>query len=99
MKNLKYFDYKKRKLTSKFELKKNILNYISNSNELTDKYYLNSTLELSKLPKNSSVTRVVNRCVVSGRSHGICSKYKLSRISLRENIINGNLMGFVKSSW
>ena len=51
------------------------------------------------LPKNSSFIRIKNRCIISGRSHGIHRLFKLSRIQMRELASNGNLMGIQKSSW
>lgn len=99
MKNLLYSDYKKRKLFSKFELKRNILKYITRNQLLNTEFYLNSTLELSKLPKNSSPSRIVNRCIFTGRANGVSKKYKLSRLSLRESILDANIIGITKSTW
>ena len=59
----------------------------------------NAQLKLYKLPKNSSLVRVKNRCSITGRSHGIYRKYKLSRIMLKKYLGNGDLIGLYKSSW
>jgi len=42
-------------------------------------------LKLSELPRNSSVTRVRNRCSLTGRPRGFYRKFKLSRIAVREH--------------
>ena len=55
--------------------------------------------KLSKMPRNSSRTRVVNRCQISGRPHGVYRKLKISRIALRKLTLEGNIPGMVKSSW
>ena len=56
-------------------------------------------MKLSKLPKNSSRTRVRNRCEITGRSHGVYRKLKISRIALRELSLEGKIPGMFKSSW
>ena len=55
--------------------------------------------KLSKLPRNSAKTRVVNRCQISGRPHGVYRKLKISRIALRKLTLEGKIPGMVKSSW
>ncbi|HZT86385.1 MAG TPA: 30S ribosomal protein S14 [Stellaceae bacterium] len=56
-------------------------------------------LKLAELPRNASVTRVRNRCSLSGRPRGYYRKFKLSRIALRELASSGQIPGMVKSSW
>jgi len=56
-------------------------------------------LKLAELPRNSSETRVRNRCSVTGRPRGYYRKFKLSRIALREFASSGQIPGMVKSSW
>jgi len=54
---------------------------------------------LSKLPKDASPTRVVNRCSMSGRRHGYLRKFSASRMTFREAALNGLIPGVTKSSW
>ena len=56
-------------------------------------------LKLSELPRNSSVTRVRNRCSLTGRPRGFYRKFKLSRIAVRELAASGQIPGMLKSSW
>jgi small subunit ribosomal protein S14 len=56
-------------------------------------------LKLAKLPRNSSDTRLHNRCTLTGRPRGYYRKFKLSRIALRELASAGLIPGMVKSSW
>ena len=58
-----------------------------------------ATLKLAELPRNSSSTRVRNRCEVTGRPRGFYRKLKMSRIALRELGSRGLIPGLVKSSW
>ena len=54
---------------------------------------------LSKLPRNASPTRVVNRCEMSGRRHGYLRKFSCSRMTFREAAMNGLIPGVTKASW
>ena len=54
---------------------------------------------LSKLPKNASPTRVVNRCAMSGRRRGFLRKFGVSRMTFREAALNGLIPGVTKASW
>ena len=56
-------------------------------------------LKLAELPRNSSATRIHNRCQLTGRPHAYYRKLKLSRIMLRELASFGQIPGMVKSSW
>jgi small subunit ribosomal protein S14 len=56
-------------------------------------------LKLSELPRNSSQTRVRNRCSLTGRPRGYYRKFKLSRIAVRELASAGQIPGMLKSSW
>ena len=58
-----------------------------------------ATLRLAELPRNSSATRLHNRCQLTGRPHAYYRKLKVSRIMLRELGSNGEIPGLVKSSW
>jgi small subunit ribosomal protein S14 len=54
---------------------------------------------LTKLPKNASPTRVVNRCSFSGRRRGYLRKFGCSRLTFREAALNGLIPGVTKASW
>ena len=54
---------------------------------------------LSKLPKDASPVRVVNRCSMSGRRHASLRKFGCSRLTFREAALNGLIPGVVKASW
>lgn len=56
-------------------------------------------LKLAELPRNSSPTRIRNRCEVSGRPRAYYRKLRMSRIALRELGNLGQVPGLVKSSW
>lgn len=54
---------------------------------------------LTKLPRNASPTRVVNRCSQSGRRHGYLRKFGCSRLTFREAALSGLIPGVIKASW
>ncbi len=54
---------------------------------------------LAKLPRNSSRTRLTNRCVETNRPRGYMRQFGLSRISFREHASRGEIPGVTKSSW
>jgi len=56
-------------------------------------------LKLAMLPRNSSPTRVRNRCSLIGRPRGYYRKFRLSRIAVRELASSGQIPGMLKSSW
>ncbi len=58
-----------------------------------------ATLKLAQMPRNSSPTRIRNRCEVTGRPRAFYRKLKMSRIALRELGSKGLIPGLVKSSW
>jgi len=58
-----------------------------------------ATLKLAALPRNSSPTRIRNRCELTGRPRSVYRKTKLSRIAMRELGSKGLVPGLVKSSW
>jgi small subunit ribosomal protein S14 len=58
-----------------------------------------ANLKLASLPRNSSRTRIRNRCALSGRPRGYYRKFDLGRIAFRELASEGKLPGVRKSSW
>ncbi|NBZ89276.1 30S ribosomal protein S14 [Stagnihabitans tardus] len=58
-----------------------------------------ATHKLAQMPRNSSATRMHNRCQLTGRPHAFYRKLKLSRIMLRDLASFGQIPGMVKSSW
>lgn len=55
--------------------------------------------KLSKMPVNSSPSRITRRCQQCGRPHAVYRKFALCRICLRQLLMTGNVTGGRKSSW
>ena len=88
-----------RKLVVKFAAKREVLKAIANDESLPLEDRFEARLKLAELPRNSSKTRIRNRCEVTGRPRAYYRKLKMSRIALRELGSNGQIPGLVKSSW
>jgi len=90
---------KRAALVARFAAKRAALKEIASNGELTMEERFKARLKLAKLPRNSSATRLHNRCEVSGRPKAYYRKLRMSRIALRDLASVGQIPGMVKSSW
>ena len=90
---------KRIKLSNKFFKKRQTLKKIVMNKNLTLEERFEAQQKLSKLPRNSARSRIMNRCQITGRPHGVYRKLKISRIALRQLGLQGKIPGMVKSSW
>ncbi|MEP4195578.1 MAG: 30S ribosomal protein S14 [Aliishimia sp.] len=92
-------EVKRQKLVEKYATQRAALKEIisDESKPMEDRF--RASLKLAKLPRNSSATRLHNRCQLTGRPHAYYRKLKVSRIALRELGSSGQIPGMVKSSW
>ena len=90
---------KRIKLSEKFRKKRSELKKIIMNKKLPLEERFKAQQKLSNLPRNSSRTRVMNRCQITGRPHGVYRKLKISRIALRKLGLEGKIPGMMKSSW
>ena len=90
---------KRERLVKKYAAKREALKEIINDQSKPMEERFRATLKLAELPRNSSATRLHNRCQLTGRPHAYYRKLKVSRIALRELGSNGQIPGMVKSSW
>ena len=56
-------------------------------------------MKLQKMPRDASPIRVRNRCSQTGRPRGFLRKFGVSRVSMRELALGGQIPGVIKSSW
>ena len=90
---------KRIKLSDKLYKKRAALKKIVMDKKITLEERFKAQQRLSKLPRNSAKTRIMNRCEITGRPHGVYRKLKISRIALRQLGLQGKIPGLVKSSW
>jgi len=87
------------KLVKQYADRRKKLKDAANDEALSMEERFEARLKLAELPRNSSATRIRNRCEVSGRPRAYNRKLKMSRIALRELGSKGLVPGLVKSSW
>ena len=87
------------KLVNKYFKKRQELKKIIMNKKISLEERFKAQQKLSKLPRNSSKVRIMNRCQITGRPHGVYRKLKISRIALRQLGLQGKIPGMIKSSW
>src|SRR5215469_3861547 len=87
------------KLSKQKAAKRMRLKAIANNKELPMEERFEASLKLAQMPRNSSPTRIRNRCEVTGRPRGYYRKVRMSRIALRDLASTGKIPGMVQSSW
>jgi small subunit ribosomal protein S14 len=90
---------RRRKMTKKYSGRRARLKAISMDKTRPMEERFAAVLKLAELPRNSSATRIRNRCELTGRPRAYYRKHKLSRIALRELGSKGLIPGLLKSSW
>ncbi len=90
---------KKQQLVAKYAEKRAALKKIIANPDAPDEEKDEAQAKLQSLPRDSSKTRVRNRCAVTGRPRAYYRKFGLSRIALRELGLRGEIPGLTKSSW
>ena len=87
------------KLSNKLYKKRQTLKKIIMDKKIPLEERFKAQQKLSQLPRNSAKSRVMNRCEITGRPHGVYRKLKISRIALRQLGLQGKIPGLIKSSW
>jgi small subunit ribosomal protein S14 len=90
---------RRRKMSKQYAARREKLKAIARDKETPMEERFAAALKLAELPRNSSATRIRNRCELTGRPRAFYRKHKLSRIALRELGSKGLIPGLVKSSW
>ncbi len=90
---------RRRRMTKQYSGRRARLKAIANDKKRPMEERFAATLKLAELPRNSSATRIRNRCEMTGRPRAFYRKHKLSRIALRDLGSKGLIPGLVKSSW
>jgi small subunit ribosomal protein S14 len=85
--SMKAREVKRRKLVDKYAEKRAALKEAGDNTAL------------QKLPKNSSMVRLHNRCNLTGRPKGYMRQFGVSRINFREMALQGLIPGVKKASW
>ncbi len=92
-------DLHRRKFYIKFEIKHRLYKSIINNRHTPLSHRYLASFRKSTLPRNASITKMVNRCTETGRQYSIIHKARLSRFPFRFQAYSGSLPGLRRDSW
>ena len=90
---------RRRKLSAQHAEKRKRLKAIANDLKLPAEERFAARIKLAEMPRNSSPTRIRNRCELTGRARGYYRKVRMCRNQLRDLASQGLIPGMTKSSW
>ena len=96
---MKKLDLKRRQSFAVYEAKRKALQAVATNQNLEISLRWWAQLEKSKLPRQSSLSRVHNHCVETNRSRSVIGFYKISRLQFRRLASKGSLSGLRKACW
>jgi len=92
-------EIKRGKIVKRYAAKRASLKEVIRSPQSTDEQRREAQLKLQALPRDSSPSRLRNRCAITGRPKGYYRKFGLGRNKLRETAMRGEIPGLSKASW
>lgn len=92
-------DRNRRLAVKKYAKRRAELLAIIRNAKVSDEERLVARRKLEELPRDSSATRLRNRCQLTGRPRGVFRKFGLGRNKLRDVAMRGEIPGVVKASW
>ena len=92
-------ELKRQKLVKQYASKRLALKTLAANLDLPMEQRFKAQLKLAGLPRNSSATRLHNRCELTGRPRAYYRKFRLCRVQLRDLANKGLIPGVTKSSW
>lgn len=92
-------ELKREKLVKRYAAKRAALKETIRNVKSSDEERIAAQIKLNALPRDSSRSRLRNRCAITGRPHGVYRKFGLGRNKLREAAMKGEIPGLKKASW
>ena len=99
MKRKNAHDQTRRFLCQKYEIERTLLKTCISDTQLSAPLREVCMQLLGAYPSNTSMTRVRNRCVVTGRSRGVLRTFRISRLQFRRLAASGKLPGILPAQW
>lgn len=90
---------KRRDLYAQYEMERTNLRYLKKNDILPSAVRKKAAEDLEKLPGDSSITKVRNRCVLTDRGRGLVGRYRVSRMMFRYYADKGLMAGMQKATW
>ena len=97
--SMKEREKKRQETVAKYAKKRAELKAVIANVNASEEERWEAQVQLQKLPRNASPSRLRNRCGLTGRPHGFYRKFGLGRNKLREAAMRGDVPGLVKASW
>ncbi|XP_028393170.1 uncharacterized protein LOC114517584 [Dendronephthya gigantea] len=92
-------DQKRRKMFAEYEQHRGRLRMLSKCDILPSSVRKQAAAELAELPRDSCITRVRNRCVLTDRGRGVIGRFQISRIMFKYYAEKGLIPGIQRSQW
>jgi small subunit ribosomal protein S14 len=92
-------ELKRARLVKQYSVRREQLKAVIRNTTLSEEERATARTRLNMLPRDSSPSRMRNRCKLTGRPHGYYRKFGLGRNKLREAAMQGDVPGLVKASW
>ena len=90
---------RRRRLAAQYAAKRKRLKAIADDLKKPAEERFAARIKLAEMPRNSSPTRIRNRCEITGRARGFYRKLRMCRNQLRDLASQGLIPGMTKSSW
>jgi small subunit ribosomal protein S14 len=90
---------RRRRMVAQYAEKRKRLKAIADDVKLPAEERFAARIKLAEMPRNSSATRIRNRCELTGRARGYYRKLRMCRNQLRDLASQGLIPGMTKSSW
>ena len=92
-------DWRRRNLVKQHWAERLTLKSLLKNQSIPEQSRMMLQIRLSKLPRDSSPTRIKNRCNFTGHARGVLSYFKLNRMALKILHKDGEVPGLTPSSW
>jgi small subunit ribosomal protein S14 len=90
---------RRRRMVAQYAEKRKRLKAIADDLKRPAEERFAARIKLAEMPRNSSATRIRNRCELTGRARGYYRKLRMCRNQLRDLASQGLIPGMTKSSW
>ena len=90
---------RRRKLVAQYKTRREKLKLITQDRSKPMDERFTAQMKLAEMPRNSSKTRIRNRCEITGRPRAYYRKLRVCRNQLRELASLALIPGMTKSSW
>ena len=90
---------KRRELYAEYEMERTNLRYVKKNDILPSVIRKKAAEDLKKLPRDSSISRVRNRCVLTDRGRALVGRYRVSRMMFRHYADKGLMDSVQKATW